>query len=223
MKPDLILHYAPDNASLCVKLLLGAMETDYQTVLVNRRTLGQKSADYLALNPNGLIPTLQTPDGPIYETGAILLWLADRAPGTVFPAVGASDRGMALARLFWVSNTLHASARMLFYPDQYIETDPEAFRIKTRQNLVRHFDQLQSTGVPTDLLTQCYLAPIIRWCGLYGGDTAWFDLSKWSHLLSFAKVFESTSNAHAVCLTEGLGLTPFSAPTLPNPPEGSAT
>ena len=223
MTSDLILHYAPDNASLCVKLLLGEMGTDYQTELVDRRGQGQKSPAYLALNPNGLIPTLQTPDGPIYETGAILLWLADRDPGTVFPAPNAPERGAALARLFWVSNTLHLSARMLFYPDQYTTTDHDGLRAKTRENLTRHFDQLQTQGVPSDVLTQCYVAPIIRWCGLYGGDASWFDLFKWDRLFAFAKTFETTSNAHEVCLTEGLGPTPFSAPSLPNPPEGSAT
>ncbi|MDE0851541.1 glutathione S-transferase N-terminal domain-containing protein, partial [Yoonia sp.] len=107
MTPDLTLHYAPDNASLCVRLLLDEMGTPYRTELVDRSVRAQKSESYLKINPNGLIPTLETPNGPIFETAAILLWLADHTPGTVFPATTDPARGSALATLFWLSNTLH--------------------------------------------------------------------------------------------------------------------
>lgn len=223
MTQRLTLYYAPDNASLCVRLLLGHLQMPYDTVLVDRRTNAQRSADYLRLNPNGLIPTLITPHGPIYETGAILLWLADQAPGTVFPAPDAADRGAALSHLFWLSNTLHAAARMVFYPDKYTDSDPEALRTKTRHRLKALFAQLEQHDLPAHVATQCYLAPLIRWCGLYGGDTTWFELSNYAVLHTFAKIFESSPIVHEVCALEGLGPTPFSAPQPPNPPEGSAT
>jgi hypothetical protein len=75
------LHYAPDNASLIIRLTLEEMGLPYQAVLVDRHSRAQKGAPYLALNPHGRIPVLETPEGAIYETGAILLWLADRHRG----------------------------------------------------------------------------------------------------------------------------------------------
>ena len=81
MSHRLRLHYAPDNASLCIRLALEELGLPYETVLVNRATHAQRSPAYLALNPNGLIPVLETPDGPLFETGAILLWLADTHGG----------------------------------------------------------------------------------------------------------------------------------------------
>ncbi len=54
----------------------------YRTVLVDRAAQAQKSPAYLALNPNGLIPVLETPHGPVFETAAILLWLAETARQT---------------------------------------------------------------------------------------------------------------------------------------------
>ena len=75
------LHYAPDNASLCIRLALLELDLPFEAVLVNRSIRAQKSAPYLALNPNGLIPVLETPDGPLFETGAILLWLSDTYGG----------------------------------------------------------------------------------------------------------------------------------------------
>ena len=73
-----VLHYAPDNASLIVRLALEELGVPYRTTLVDRATRQQDSAAFRALNPAGLIPVLETPDGPLSETGAILLWLVER-------------------------------------------------------------------------------------------------------------------------------------------------
>lgn len=112
------LHYAPDNASLCVRLALLRLGQPFETVLVDRRGRGQKVPAYLALNPNGLIPTLETDEGPLFETAAILLWLADRHGRGLAPPVGHPDRGRILAWHVWMANTLHVAMRSLFYPEQ---------------------------------------------------------------------------------------------------------
>ena len=110
------LHYAPDNASLIIRLVLDGAGIPYRTVLVDRAARQQDSPAYRALNPTGLIPTLETPVGPISETGAILLWLADThhlGPGPADP-----DRPAFLKWLFFLSNTAHADLRQIFYPHQ---------------------------------------------------------------------------------------------------------
>ncbi|MCB1329029.1 MAG: glutathione S-transferase N-terminal domain-containing protein, partial [Maritimibacter sp.] len=73
----LCLHYAPDNASLIIRIALEELGLPYETRLVDRQAEAQKSPAYLALNPQGLIPVLETPEGPIFETAAILLWLGE--------------------------------------------------------------------------------------------------------------------------------------------------
>ena len=80
-----VLHYAPDNASLIVRLALEEMGIAYRTVLVDRSRNEQRSAAYLRVNPTGLIPALETPEGPMWETGAILLWLSE-THGALAPA-----------------------------------------------------------------------------------------------------------------------------------------
>ncbi|WP_293576781.1 glutathione S-transferase N-terminal domain-containing protein [Phaeobacter sp.] len=121
---DYCLHYAPDNASLVIRLALNEMGLPYRTALVDRRAGAQHSAAYRALNPAGLIPVLETPDGPIFETAAILLWLADRHPAAgLFPTPDSPQRATALKWLFHLSNTVHADLRILFYPDKYIPTE----------------------------------------------------------------------------------------------------
>lgn len=226
MTQPLRLHYAPDNASLCVRLALCETGTPFETVLVDRAAGGQRTPEYLALNPNGLIPTLEAPGGPIFETAAILLWLADRSGG-LMAAPDAAGRGSDLAWLFWLSNTLHPALRMVFYPDKYLASDPAAIRAATRVLIGAHLDVL-SSGKHTDWLGRdgpsihaCYLAPMLRWLALYGGEPDWFDLSRWPRLLDFAQRFEKRPAALTCARAEGLGPTPFSAPSAPCPPEGS--
>ena len=38
---------------------------------------GNKDKDYLAMNPNGLVPTLKDGDFILWESNAILMWLAE--------------------------------------------------------------------------------------------------------------------------------------------------
>lgn len=232
MAAPLRLHYAPDNASLCVRLALLELDLPFETVLLDRRAGAQRSPTFLAINPNGLIPALETADGPIYETAAILLWLADRPPNRLCPPPAAPGRGDALKWLFWLSNTLHPALRLMFYPDVYIGASPvdqEQLRARTRERLTGLFDIL-SAAPDADWLDSdapsihgCYLAPMLRWPALYGGSPERYDLARWPRLLAFARRAESRPAAIAAARAEGLGPAPFSAPQCPNPPEGSAT
>lgn len=219
---SLILHYAPDNASLCVRLALESLDERFVTTLVDRSRNAQQTPAYLALNPNGLIPALETPQGPMFETAAILLWLADRQPGKIFPAVDDPQRGAALSWLFWMSNTLHPALRMIFYPEKYLPAAPSSLRKAIRTLIASHLDLLEANWTPDHVLHSCYLAPMLRWPAIYGGRTTWYDLARWPRLHRFAQQFEETAPVRRAALAEGLGATPFSAPALPHPPEGSA-
>ncbi len=227
MNAEFRLHYAPDNASLCLRIALLEMGLPFDPILVDRRQNAQKSAQFLSMNPNGLIPVLETPDGPMFETAAILLWLADRTQ-MMMPPQDSPARVPALQWLFWLSNTLHGTLRMLFYPDQYGADDPEKLRIATRTRLITQLDLLESASTTpwrdadAPSIHGCYLAPMLRWSALYGGSTDWFDISRWPHLQAFAKRIENRPAVITAAKSEGLGSTPISAPSPCVPPEGSA-
>ena len=233
MSGDYRLHYAPDNASLIVRLALEELGVPYQTMLVDRRARAQTSPAYLALNPAGLIPVLETPDGPVFETAAILLWLADRH-GALAPAPDACGRAAALKWLFFLSNTLHPALRMIFYPDQYAGGDAAmqgALRAHMQGEAARHLDVLdRAAGGDPDLFSGAdptvlglYLGPALRWAALYpAGGTAWFNLARWPRLAALACDLEARNSTRAAVAAEGLGARPFTAPVPPDPPEGAA-
>lgn len=228
------LHYAPDNASLAVRLALEELGQPYDTALVDRARGAQKSPAYRALNPAGLIPVLETPEGAIFETAAILLWLADRH-GALAPAPDAPGRGDFLKWLFFASNTLHAGLRMLFHPAPFVGEDAaarQALRDRTGAALAGHWGHLEAAaaarpgwlgaGAPSAL--DLYLAPLLRWSALYPeGGTGWFRLGDYPHLRAMAAHLETRPSVAAAVAAEGLGPLPFTAPRLATPPEGSAT
>ena len=227
------LHYAPDNASLIIRLALEEMGLPYQPVLVDRRAQAQRSAPYLALNPHGRIPVLETPHGAIFETGAILLWLADRH-GRLFPAPDHPDRGDALKWLFFLSNTLHAELRILFYPETYVGPDPAhhaALRDGVQASLQAHLARLEAVagaghgwlGGESLTILDLYLATCLRWIALYPRDRAgWWNRDSMPHLATLCARVEARPAARTCAIAEGLGDRPFTAPDYPNPPEGSA-
>ena len=229
-----VLHYAPDNASLIVRLALEEMGLPYRTALVDRRSGGQRDEAYLALNPAGLIPVLETPQGPMFETGAILLWLADRHK-TMAPGVKDEGRGAFLKWLFFVSNTLHADLRISFYPGQYAGSGPatlQALRKKVQERIVRHLgilDDAAGEGAPwfggEDLsVLDIYVIVCTRWMAIYPADGPHADarLQDFPNLHAIATRMEAREATARVIAAEGLGAQAFTRPRLPNPPEGAA-
>lgn len=230
------LHYAPDNASLIIRLALEELGQRYETVLVDRSARAQKSPAYLALNPSGLIPVLETPDGPMFETGAILLWLADRH-ARLAPAAGSPQRGAFLKWLFFVSNTLHPALRMVFYPDQYTGPGKPAqsrLRGHMQGEIASHLGKLETLAAEAPpwfggseiSVLDFYVVCLLRWLALYPlpkGGTGWFSIGKWPHMHALATRLEHCQSVAAAINAEGLGQMPFSAPRHPTPPEGSAT
>lgn len=226
------LHYAPDNASLIIRLALEEIGAPYDTVLVDRRATGQRSPDYLKLNPAGRIPTLETPDGPISETAAILLWLADRH-GALAPAVDAPARAPFLNWLLFTANTLHPDMIQLFYVHRYgPQSAHTEMRHAAQDRITRHLDVLETRARPrlpgwlcgdNPSALDLYLAAILRWLQLYpAGWPRWFDPTAYPGLRDMCARLETRPGTEALRRAEGMGPHPFTAPESPTPPEGSA-
>lgn len=229
------LCYAPDNASMIIRLVLEDWGVGYEPVLIDRAAKEHRGEAYRALNPQGLIPTLITPHGPMSETAAILLWLAD-THRTGAPAPDAAERPAFLRWLFFLSNAIHPDMLRLFYTHRYVEpgdvTAVEVQRRLTRDRIKGHLDLLETaitargdwTGGAEVAVSDWYIAALSRWMALYpdtGND--WFNLTNWPSLHTLATSLETRPAVQAVAEAEGLGPTIFTAPRRAMPPVGSAT
>lgn len=225
--PMYTLHYAPDNASLIIRLVLDGAGLPYRTALVDRATRQQDSASYRALNPTGLIPTLETSLGSIAETGAILLWLSDTH--RLGPAPDSPDRPTFLRWLFFLSNTAHAELRQIFYPHQYAPVDAHAAHLEIMAaRMLRHFGLIDAAARQHGHLFAAasplgvYAVTLTRWAALYPVNAPrWLDLATFPALLALAHAQEARVETPVIARAEGLGLHPFTRPEQPIPPEGS--
>lgn len=228
-----MLHYAPDNASLIIRLALEHRGLAYQTCLVDRKARAQEQPGFRALNPSGQIPVLETPHGPMSETGAILLYLAD-AHGQLGPGPASDDRAAFLKWLFFTANTLHPTLRMLFYPEKYVDSAHiEGLRTGLCTHLQHNFMLMDEhaaarppyLGGAEPTILDFYLAGLLRWPALYpqNADRSWFDLHNFPALARLCAQIETLPATASLQKTEGLGDTPFTSPHYPIPPEGSAT
>ena len=78
---DLALHnYFRSSTSVRVRAALNLKGLGYDYVPLSLLKGEQASADHLALNPSGLVPTLVTPQGPLPQSLAILEWLDEVHP-----------------------------------------------------------------------------------------------------------------------------------------------
>ncbi|EGM76122.1 glutathione S-transferase [Rheinheimera sp. A13L] len=130
------LYYSPGTASMAPHILLEELSVPYELVLTDTAIGSHKKADYLALNPNGTIPTLVDRGQVIFETAAICLHLVDSHPEkNLFPAPGTLERAEAYKWLIWLSATLQSTLVVYFYPERWVSSEQNAADVK------RHAEQ----------------------------------------------------------------------------------
>ena len=146
------LYGSSSTASLVVHWLLIELGIEHKLVLLDFDTREQKSADYLALNPAGRVPTLVMGSQVLTEAAAIALHLADLHPQAgLLPAPGTPERAQAYRWMFWCANTLQPAYRAWFYADEVAGADNvDAVRERARQQLeagwARFAEHLQQAG-----------------------------------------------------------------------------
>jgi GSH-dependent disulfide-bond oxidoreductase len=75
------LYTAPTPNGRKASIALEEMAIPYQVIALNLAEGEQKTTEFLAINPNGRIPAIVDRDAgnfAVFESGAILLWLAEK-------------------------------------------------------------------------------------------------------------------------------------------------
>ncbi len=112
-----VLYYSPGTASMVVHLALLEIGAPYELRLVDFDKDAQHGAEYLKLNPRGVVPTLVIDGRPRAESAALLQMLAERHPeAKLIPPAGTPEREAWLQWTVYLSNTLMSSYRFWFYP-----------------------------------------------------------------------------------------------------------
>lgn len=98
------LHTATTPNGRKVSIALEELELPYKVHQVNLKALEQKSPAFLAINPNGRVPVIVDDGFPVFESGAILVYLAERT-GRLGGKDG-GERSVVLQWLMWQTGGL---------------------------------------------------------------------------------------------------------------------
>ena len=111
------LYYSPGTASMVVHLALLEIGAPYRLIKVDFEREEQRTPAYLALNPQGVVPTLIVDGRARVESAALLLLLAERHPQAgLAPPTGDPHRDEWYQWVVFLSNSLAATYRNWFYP-----------------------------------------------------------------------------------------------------------
>ena len=113
----LTLYFAPGSSSFAVHIALHEIGVPFEARPMSFRGDDMRSPNYLALNPEGKVPTLLIDGRPLTEVAAILVYLAQRFPDAgLLPANDIEAEAQALSWMSFIASTLHpARARGLDY------------------------------------------------------------------------------------------------------------
>src|SRR6202158_1298517 len=108
----LTLYFAPGSSSMAVHIALHEIGVpfDGRPMSFNNNTL--RSPAFLALNPEGQVPTLVIDGRPLTEVAAILFYLAKRFPDAgLLPRDDIEADAQALSLMSFAAATLHPARR----------------------------------------------------------------------------------------------------------------
>ena len=104
----MILHgYWRSGASYRVRIALNLKGVAYEQTPHDLRQSQQKTPDYLALNPQGMVPALETGEGVLIQSPAILEWLEETCPEPPLLPGDAGDRAVVRAMSAVIGCDIH--------------------------------------------------------------------------------------------------------------------
>jgi glutathione S-transferase len=217
-----VLHGVPDFANLAVHVVLEELGVPYSTDMLDIDAGDLKTPAHLARHPLGLVPVLQTPDGAIFETAAILLWLSEHH-GALAPPPGSAERAAFLQWLVFTNNGLHAAAMDLIHPERpagegAARAVADIAHDKLRQRLTI-LDRMVAGTAPSYLSSDTpsvlghYLGMLMRWIRAFPAypDHA-MPASDFPALLAVIQAHESRPAAIRAARAEGLTARFYSDP-----------
>lgn len=140
-----------------------------------------KTPDYLAMNPEGLVPVLKVDGKPLTQIVAICDWIDRSFPQAGLLPAEAWARAQALSRLAWMNNTVHPTFTHVFMPNKFTADEAAQGAIKAhatdqyRQHLARIEHMVEHAGTSFLLgdrlsFLDAYALTLLRWGGYAGID-----------------------------------------------------
>ena len=143
LRKPIRLFYAPTPNGWKITLLLEHARIPYEVVPVDLAAGAQHEPEFLKISPNGRIPAIVDPNFdnlPIFESGAILMHLADNYAPQFLPA---EQRSRVIQWLFWMNANLGPNAGQVSHFNYYApQLAPDADHSYARGRYKAEYERL---------------------------------------------------------------------------------
>ena len=124
------LFCAPDTYAMIVHAVLEDVGADYDIRWIEIFT-DNPDPDFLAASPHARTPALAGPDGTLFETGAIALYIAERFPdANLVIKVTDPRRGKFLQWFHYLASSLQPEVLIQYHPEFYTDDKASQYRLK---------------------------------------------------------------------------------------------
>jgi len=182
----ILLYTAPTPNGRKVSIALEEMELDYKVHAIDLKSGAQKSPDFLKINPNGRIPAILDDGFPVFESGAILLYLAEKYQ-KLLPAE-TKARSLVIQWLMWQMGGLgpmHGQANVFV---RYFPEKLPAVIARYQTETMRLLTVMNTRLETHEFLAGDYsIADIACWPWAMQHDWAGLDISHLPHLSRWLK------------------------------------
>ncbi|HEY1541301.1 MAG TPA: glutathione S-transferase family protein [Xanthobacteraceae bacterium] len=115
----LTLYFASGSSSMAVHIALYEIGAAFEARPISLSKREQRTAEFLAINPDGKVPTLLIDGRPLTEVAGILFYLAKRFPAAGLLPDDIEGEAQAVSWMSFIASTLHpARARGIDYATQ---------------------------------------------------------------------------------------------------------
>lgn len=100
---SLVFYMSPLSSASPVQHALAELDLPHEVVVLDLKVNQQRQPEFLALNPNGKVPTLVVDGTPMFEALAIILWLGENhgVQRGLWPTADSPERLEAMAWATW--------------------------------------------------------------------------------------------------------------------------
>jgi glutathione S-transferase len=109
----LTLYYSPGSSAMATHIALHEVGAPFELKLIALYQSDNRNADYLAINPEGKVPTLMIDGRPLTEVAATLWYLARRYPEAgLLPQLGDIEaEAQVISWMSFIASTVHPARR----------------------------------------------------------------------------------------------------------------
>jgi GST-like protein len=175
------LYTAPTPNGWKVSIALEEMGLPYEMRVIDFAKNEQKDDWYVKLNPNGRIPTLVDDGFALFESGAILIYLAEKT-GQFLPS-GVRERSRVIQ---WLMFQMSAVGPMMGQANVFLRYFPEKIQSaidRYQREVTRLFGILDTQLATHEYITGGYsIADMALWPWVSGYEWSGVSVDEFAHL-----------------------------------------